>query len=431
MSFTARLRSLAYKATLAAFQSITGVSLTDLRLGAFLAGGPSYTGQVVTVDAALQLDTVWACIRLISETIASMPLKLHAQQGDGQSILARDHPLYRVLARAPNADMTPIEFWSCMAACCLAWGNGFAQVMRRGDGQIVALNPLRPDRMSVQRNASTGGLTYIYSYQGQTLILGEDDIFHIKGFSFDGLMGISPITAGRQSIGAAIAAEESAGRMFRNGLLSQTYISAPAYLSSEQKEQAQKLLSDYTGAINAGKTPLLEGGWKIESVGLNAEDMQLLQTRQLGVAMLCRWFGVQPVMIGAMEKSTAWGTGLEQMNLWFLQYGLMPWLQRIEQAVARCLLPPAERDHYFARFNVDALLRGDSTARATYMKTAVNNGWMTANEARANDNLPAMAGGDVLMVQSQMVPLTDIGGAHRLNHVPEPGRSSQKEDAEI
>ncbi|WP_122039322.1 phage portal protein [Asaia bogorensis] len=414
MSIATRLRGMAYKAASAAFQSVTGVSLTDLRLGAFMAGGPSISGQRVSVDTALQLDTVWACIRLLSETIGSMPLKLHEQQGDGQSSLARDHPLYRVLARAPNADMTPIEFWSCMAACCLAWGNGFAQIMRRGDGQIVALNPLRPDRMTVQRDPSTGAVVYRYSYQGKTLMLGEGDIFHIKGFCFDGLMGISPITAGRQSIGAALAAEETAGRMFRNGLLSQTYISAPTYLSAPQKDQAKAILADYSGAMNAGKTPLLEGGWKVESIGLKAEDLQLLQTRQLGVATLCRWFGVQPVMIGAMEKSTAWGTGLEQMNLWFLQYGLMPWLQRIEQAVARCLLSPAERDRYFARFNVDALLRGDSTARAGYMQTALRAGWMTVNEARANDNLPPMPGGDVLMVQAQMIPLADIGKPRNL-----------------
>lgn len=414
MSIATRLRGMAHKAASAAFQSITGVSLTDLRLGAFLAGGPSISGQRVSVDTALQLDTVWACIRLLSETIGSMPIKLHERQGDGQSSMARDHPLYRVLALAPNADMTPIEFWSCMAACCLAWGNGFAQIMRRGDGQIVALNPLRPDRMTVQRDPNTGALMYRYSYQGKTLMLGEGDIFHIKGFCFDGLMGISPITAGRQSIGAALAAEETAGRMFRNGLLSQTYISAPTYLSAAQKEQAKAILADYSGAMNAGKTPLLEGGWKVESIGLKAEDMQLLQTRQLGVATLCRWFGVQPVMIGAMEKSTAWGTGLEQMNLWFLQYGLMPWLQRIEQAVSRCLLSPVERDRYFARFNVDALLRGDSTARAGYMQTALRSGWMTVNEARANDNLPPMPGGDVLMVQAQMIPLADIGKPRNL-----------------
>lgn len=414
MSIATRLRGMAYKAASAAFQSVTGVSLTDLRLGAFMAGGPSIAGQSVSVDTALQLDTVWACIRLLSETIGSMPLKLHEQQGDGQSSLARDHPLYRVLARAPNADMTPIEFWSCMAACCLAWGNGFAQIMRRGDGQIVALNPLRPDRMTVQRDPSTGALVYRYSYQGKTLVLDEGDIFHIKGFCFDGLMGISPLTAGRQSIGAALAAEETAGRMFRNGLLSQTYISAPTYLTIPQKEQAKTILADYSGAMNAGKTPLLEGGWKVESIGFKAEDLQLLQTRQLGVATLCRWFGVQPAMIGAMEKSTAWGTGLEQMNLWFLQYGLMPWLQRIEQAVSRCLLAPAERDRYFARFNVDALMRGDSTARASYMQTALRSGWMTVNEARANDNLPPMPGGEVLMVQAQMIPLTDIGKPRNL-----------------
>jgi len=187
---------MAYKAAGAAIMSVAGVTLTDLRLGAFLAGGASYSGRAVTVDAAMQLDTVWACVRLISETISSLPLKLYQQTGDNQSVLARSHPLYQVLAVSPNADMSPVEFWGCITASLLAWGNAFAQVVRRGDGQIIALNPLRPDRMTVRRDPATGELIYTYSYQAQYLTLTEDQIFHIKGLSFDGLMGISPVTAG-------------------------------------------------------------------------------------------------------------------------------------------------------------------------------------------------------------------------------------------
>lgn len=409
MTLRTAFTGLLTKAANAMALSVTGVSLTDLRLGAFMAGGPSHSGQLVTVDSAIQLDTVWACIRLLSETIASLPLKLYERETENTSNAARSHPLFSILYDKPNADMTGVEFWGCMVASLLAWGNAFAQVVRRGDGTIIALNPLRPDRMTVRRDPKTGGLVYTYAWQQQYLILTEDEIFHIKGFSFDGLMGLSPITVGRQSLGSAMAAEETAGRTFKNGLLTQNYIKAPAYLNNEQRSLAKAALEDYAGAINAGKTPLLEGGWSVESIGLNPEAAQLLQTRAFNVQTICRWFGVQPVMIGSMEKSTAWGSGLEQMNLWFLQYGLMPWLVRIEQAISRCLISPGDRLTYFAKHNVDALLRADTQGRTAFYVAGRQNGWFTANEVREKEEMAPMEGGDVLTVQAQMIPLTDVG----------------------
>ncbi|MDN7354337.1 phage portal protein [Acetobacter senegalensis] len=409
MTLRNRVRGWLYKAANAMTLTVTGVSLTDLRLGAFLAGGPTYSGKLVTVDTAMQLDTVWACSRLISDTIAAMPLKLYQRQPDDTSLLARDHPLYRILYVAPNADMTAMEFWSAMVSCLMLWGNAFAQVMRRGDGTIIALNPLRPDRMTVRRNTSTGELIYTYSYQGQQLVLAENEIFHIKGYCTDGMMGISPISAGRQQLGSAMAAEETAARMFANGMLSQTYIKSPEWVPDTMMGRAREILNNYAGAVNAGKTPMLEGGWTVESIGMNPEDMQLLQTRGFNVETICRWYGVAPVMIGRMEKSTAWGSGLEQMNLWFLTYTLQPWLVRIEQAISRCLLSATEKAQYFAKHNVDALLRADSQARAQLEATQVQNGIKTRNEVREKEGLPPLPGGDMLTVQAQMIPLTDVG----------------------
>ncbi|MCW2266284.1 HK97 family phage portal protein [Gluconobacter cerinus] len=409
MTLRTAFTGLLTKAANAMALSVTGVSLTDLRLGAFMAGGPSHSGQLVTVDSAIQLDTVWACIRLLSETIASLPLKLYQRETENTSNAARSHPLFSILYDKPNADMTGVEFWGCMIASLLAWGNCFAQIQRNVAGQIIALNPLRPDRITVRRDPETGGLIYTYAWQQQYLTLAEDQVFHIKGFSFDGLMGLSPITVGRQSLGSAMAAEETAGKTYRNGLLTQTYIKAPAYLTDEQRRMAKASLQDYAGAINAGKTPLLEGGWSVENIGLDPEDAQLLQTRAFNVQTICRWFGVQPVMIGSMEKSTAWGSGLEQMNLWFLQYGLMPWLVRIEQAISRCLLSPGDRLTYFAKHNVDALLRADTAGRTAFYIAGRQNGWFTANEVREKEEMAPMPGGDVLTVQAQMIPLTDVG----------------------
>lgn len=409
MKIRNRVKGWLYKAVDAMTLTVTGVSLTDLRLGTFLAGGPTVSGKLVTVDTAMQLDTVWACVRLISDTIASMPLKLYQRQGDDTSLLARDHPLYRILYSSPNADMTAMEFWSAVVGGLMLWGNAFAQVIRRGDGAIIALNPLRPDRMSVRRDPDTGSLVYTYSYQGARLTLEESEILHIKGFCLDGMMGISPISAGRQQLGAAMAAEDAAGSMWKNGLLSQTYIKSPDWLNDEQATRAQEILNNYRGALNAGKTPLLEGGWTVESIGLNPEDMQLLQTRGFNVETICRWFGVAPVMIGRMEKSTAWGSGLEQMNLWFLTYTLQPWLVRIEQAIIRCLLLPAEKASYFPKHNVDALLRADSQARAQLEATQVQNGIKTRNEVREKEGLPPILGADKLTVQAQMINLDDVG----------------------
>lgn len=431
MKLTKTLRAWWHKAVDLTTWAITGVNLTDLRLGAFIAGGPTHSGKLVSVDTAMQLDTVWACTRLISDTIAAMPLKLFQRESDTSSVLARNHPLYRVLYITPNADMTGMEFWSAMVGSLLLWGNAFAQVIRRSDKTVISLNPLRPDRMTVRRDPDDGSLIYTYSYQGSVITLGEDEIFHIKGYSLDGLMGMSPVTAGRQQLGSAMAAEETAARMFANGMLSQTYIKSPEWVPDEQVERAKEILSDYRGSINAGKTPLLEGGWTVENIGMNPEDMQLLQTRGFNVETICRWFGVAPVMIGRMEKSTAWGSGLEQMNLWFLTYTLQPWLVRIEQAITRCLLTAVEKDAFFAQHNVDALLRADSAARSQLEATQVQNGIKTRNEVREKEGLPPLPGGDMLTVQAQMIPLTDVGKAAvqpTLKPVPGGQPSAQSSD---
>ncbi|OAZ61302.1 Portal protein [Acetobacter pasteurianus] len=419
MTLRKKIRGWLFKAANAVSLIATGVNLTDLRLGTFLAGGPTYSGKMVSVDTAMQLDTVWACTRLISDTIGAMPLKLYQRSADGNSsTLARDHPLYRVLYNAPNSDMTGMEFWSAMVACLMLWGNAFAQVIWSDAGakRVIALYPLRPDRMTVTRD-TTGELIYTYTYQGQTLTLEESEILHIKGYCLDGMMGMSPISAGRQQMGSAMAAEETASRMFANGLLSQTYIKSPDWLDDTKVMRAKEIMNEYRGAVNAGKTPLLEGGWTVESIGMNPEDAQLLQTRAFNVETLCRWFGVAPVMIGHMSKSTAWGSGLEQMNLWFLTYTLQAWLVRIEQAITRCLLLPTEKETYFAQHNVDALLRADSQARTQLEAAQVQNGIKTRNEIREKEGLAPIPGGDIPTVQAQMIPLTDVGKAGVLPNV--------------
>ena len=394
-------------ATKAVVTVARGLGMTSPDLIYAMGGQPSAAGKVVTVDAALQLDTVWACVRLISQTIATLPLLVYRQDDAGHNTVASSHPLYRILHDQPNADMTATEFWEAMVSNVLLWGNGYAEISRGVLGRIVALTPMRSDRVMIRRQAD-GSLLYVYSWMGQVTELQEGDVLHIKGFSLDGRIGLSPIALARQTLGSAIAAEEAAGKMFANGMRPSGYLSSPTILTAQQREKTRELISGFQGSANTGKVPLLEGGWDFKPLSLPPEDGQLLESRSFHVEQLCRWFDVPPIMIGHMEKSTAWGTGMEQMMLWFLTFSLRPHLERIEQAIKRDLIAATEAD-VVAEFKVEGLLRAGSAARAALYASMGQNGIQTRNEIRALENLPRVAGGDDLTVQSNLIPIQDLG----------------------
>lgn len=387
------------------------LGLTDPRLYHYFSGGPTYAGEVVSVETALQLDTVWACVRLISQTIATLPLYLYKRDGKGRGVLADKHPLFKILHDRPNAGMTATDFWEAQSAARLLWGNSYSAIETMGEGarkRVTGLTPLRPDRVQVKREAD-GSLSFHYSWQGQTGTFREDEILHVKGFSLDGIMGLSPIAQARQSLGSAIAAERAAGTMFKNGMRPSAVMTTPNYLTPAQREQATGIIETFSGAVSAGRVPLVEGGWKLEPWNLPPKDAELLATRSFHVEQICRWFDVPPAMIGHMEKSTAWGTGLEQMLIWFLTFALRPHLRRVEQAISRSLLSPIEQADYYAEFNADALLRADSVGRSTLYKTLAENGLRTRNELRALDNMSPMPGGDSLTVQANLLPIDMLG----------------------
>lgn len=414
------------------------LGLTSPSLYSFLGGGPTNAGESVTVNTALQLDTVWACVRLISGTIATLPLQLYAMDAEGRGTVARDHPLYPVLHDQPNADMTAVNFWEAMVASILLWGNAYAAIDRRADGTITALTPLVPDFLTVQRHAD-GSLIYRYNYAGQYGEMTEDQVFHVKGFSLNGMVGISPVTQARQTIGLAIAAEKTAASLFRNGMRPSAVMTSPGFMTKDQREMyGAGFTEKFTGAINAGRVPLLEGGFKLDHLSISPQDAQLLATRQFSIEQICRWFGCAPVMIGHMEKSTAWGSGLEQMNLWFLTYTLRPLLKAIEQEIRRSILRPAERLTFYAEFNVEGLLRADSQGRAVLMKTLVENALATPNELRALDNREPLPGGDDLMIMNNYIPVRLAGEFGRAstttaidpNYKPSPTPPTSQQGAE-
>jgi HK97 family phage portal protein len=393
----------------------SGLGYTSPQLYQLYRDTDTYSGRNVGVDSALQLDTVWACVRLVSQTISTLPLEVYKRGsnkgGDNnntQSVVAPEHPLYRILHDRPNSEMTAVEFWQAMVACLLLWGNAYAQIIRGTGGRVVALIPMRPDFTQVRREAD-GSLIFIYNFNGISIVLSEDDVFHLKGFSLDGYMGLSAVAAGRHSLGSAMSAEEASGAIFRNGMRISGFVKAPIYLDDAHRSKAQGIIDRFKGAHNTGGVPLLEGGWDYQQLSIPPEDAQLLETRSFHVEQICRWFDVPPIMIGHMEKTTAWGSGLEQMNLWFLTYALRAKLKSIEQAIAKSLLSPQDQVSYFAEFNVEALLRADSRARSELYASLVSHGLRTPNELRALDNLPPKEGGDELVMQSNMLPTRLLG----------------------
>lgn len=369
-------------------------------------------GEVVTATSSMALSSVWACANLVSGTISSLPFQVFRSRPDGFQEPYRTHPLFRVLYESPNYDQTALDFWDYMSLSVELWGNAYADVRRRADGQIIALRPIRPDLVSVKR-VNSGALEYSWSQEGQSFQRRDRDVLHVRGPGGDPLGGMSVLTFGRQSFSSAIAAERAAASTFRNGMRSSAVVSIEQWLSPEARAQAHKVLEErYLGAINAGRPFLAEGGMKFQPISITPEDAQMLETRGFSVEEVCRFFGVPPVMIGHSGGSTAWPTSVEAQVLMFQKFTLRRRIKRIEQAVAMQLLSAEDRAAGVSvGFNLEGLLRGDSAARATFYQTMTQIGGMTINEVRRLENLPPVAGGDEIRMQMQNVPISETGNA--------------------
>lgn len=385
------------------------VGLTDPRLYQAVGARSSHAGEVVTENSALALSAVWACVNLLAGTIASLPLMIYRTGADGSRRLARDHPLYGLLHDSPNADQTSIDCWEYACVSLELWGNAYAEIEMIGS-RVVALTPIRPDIMSVRRLAS-GLLEYRWTENGRSRVALQHQILHIRGFGGSPLGGLSTIAYGRNTFGLAAAIDRAAGNTFGNGLRPSGVLTFDKFLTAEQRDVVEtKLVDKFVGAANAGKPMVLEGGTKWEQLTINPEDAQMLESRSFSVEDVCRFFGVPPFMVGHTEKSSSWGTGLEQQTLGFQKFTLRRRLKRIEQALMKQLLTPADRAAgVVIEFNLEGLLRGDSQARASFYGSGLNNGWMTINEVRALENLPPVEGGDVPRMQLQNVPITEAG----------------------
>lgn len=367
-------------------------------------------GELVSPQSALGLSAVWACANLISGTISSLPLQVFITRPDGTREQNKAHPLYPVLHDSPNFDQTALDFWDYINLSVELWGNGYARKVRGEGGRIIALRPIKPDAIVVRRLPS-GPLEYRWTEEGQSFVANEQDVLHIRGPGGDPLGGMSTLTFARNSFSAAQAADRAASGMFRNGLRPSGVIKFNEWLTAEQRELAEKRLTEkYLGAMNAGRPFIAEGGMEYQHLSISPEDAQMLETRQFSIEEVCRFFGVPPVLIGHAGASTAWPTSVEQQIIMFVQFTLRRRLKRIEQAIQKQLLTPAERARgVVVEWNIEGLLRGDSAARASFYGAGLNAGWLTINEVRKRENLPAVTGGETPRMQMQNVPITQAG----------------------
>lgn len=374
--------------------------------------GANYAQKDVNVDSVLNLSTDWACKRLISGTIATLPLHIIQRGEGGKRRLAKEHPVSDILRGQPNANQTPVEFMEGMVASLVGRGMGYA-LKDTLQKDLTGLRPWDYDRCVPMRRAN-GALYYQVTYRdGTQEEMAPERLFVLKGFTDNREpdLGLSALAYGRQTFGNAIAVEEAVGRQYAKGLKQPGFFyteNPAARLDEEKRRQFQAIIDQFTGSQNAGATMLLEGGFKWQSMGINPADFEMLATRSFNVEEICRWYAVPPMMIGHTDKMTSWPGGQEGMRKDFRDFCLMPYLTRIEQAInARLLTADDRRAGYYAKFSSEGLLRGDTVARTGLYSSALQNGWLTRNEVRELEEWDEMDGdgGDVFTVQQNLTPL--------------------------
>ena len=381
----------------------------------FFFGGTT-SGKAVNERSAMQMTAVYACVRILAEAVAGLPLHLYRYKDDGGKEKAIDHPLYLLLHDEPNPEMSSFVFRETLMTHLLLWGNAYAQIIRNGKGEVVALYPLMPNKMTVDRDAN-GQLYYQYTrsneeaptMKGTTVNLHPSDVLHIPGLGFDGLVGYSPIAMAKNAIGMAIACEEYGAKFFANGAAPGGVLEHPGTIKDPERVR-QSWQSTFGGSGNANKIAVLEEGMKYTPIGISPEQAQFLETRKFQLNEIARIFRVPPHMVGDLEKSSF--SNIEQQSLEFVKYTLEPWLIRWEQSIQRSLLSTDEKPLYFVKFNVDGLLRGDYASRMSGYATARQNGWMSANDIRELENLdriPTEDGGDLYLINGNMLPLGNAG----------------------
>ena len=376
--------------------------------------GTSGSGKAVNANTAIQLSTVYACVRVISETVASLPLGVYEATNAGNR-KATEHPLYKLLHDEPNTEMTSFILREVMLGHLLLWGNSYCQIIRTGRNKITGLYPLLPDKMTVDRDKN-GALIYTYSTaSGQTVVLAPEDVLHIPGLGFDGVMGYSPIALEKNAIGLGIASEEYGSKFFSNGARPSGILTHPNTVKNP-KALRESWNAAYGGSSNANRVAILEEGMRFEPIAIPNNEAQFLETRKFQVDEICRIFRVPPHLVGNLEHATF--SNIEHQSIDFAVHTIRPWLVRIEQSMNRALFSEQEKERFYVQFNIDGLMRGDYKSRMEGYAIGINNGFMCPNDIRSLENMnpiPAEEGGNAFLVNGNMLPLKMAGSAYLKN----------------
>ena len=378
--------------------------------------GRSTAGKNVNEITAMQTTAVYACVRILSESIASLPLHLYEYDGQGQKKVP-EHPLYFLLHDSPNPEMTSFIFRETAMIHLLLFGNSFSQILRDGMGRVVGLYPLLPNHMSVDRDENN---EIVYTYtplndsspnikSGRQIKLRRQDVLHIPGLGFDGLVGYSPIAMAKNAVGMTLACEDYGSAFFANGARPGGVLKHPGVLKDPSKLR-DSWQAVYGGTANTGKVVVLEEGVEYQPITIPPEEAQFLETRKFQIDEIARLFRVPPHMIGDLEKSSF--NNIEQQSLEYVKYTLNPWVVRWEQSLQKALINPAERGKYFIKFNVDGLLRGDYQSRMAGYAVGRQNGWLSSNDIREMENMnpiPDEEGGNLYLINGNLTKLKDAG----------------------
>ncbi|MGN6209544.1 phage portal protein [Asticcacaulis sp.] len=360
----------------------------------------------VNERSVLALSSAWACVNLNAGTVGSLPLMVYRTDSDGKRQPARDHPLYRLLHDSPNYDQTAIDFWEGGQIGLELRGSMFARKEMTGK-RVSALLPFCNPLVT---RTSSGSIRYQWNQDGKSYDEPQENVFHVRGFGSTPLGGMSPLQYCRPVYALATAVNTAATSHFRNGARPSLALTTDKILGDKREEIEEGLAVRHQGVMNAGRPLLLEGGMIPHNLSFSPEDAQMLQSRDFSVGEICSIYGVPPIMIGRGEKTSSWGTGVQEVISAYYKFALRVRLVRIEQAIKQQLLTAEDRAQgVTVEFNIEGLLRGDSAARAAFYEIMIRSGIMTRNECRALENLPPVEGGDIIRVQMQDVPLTQMG----------------------
>ncbi len=364
-------------------------------------GGVTDSGIAVNEQTALKFSAVYSAVRVLAETVASLPLVIYEETEAGKELM-RSHPAYSLLHDEPNKEMTSFSFRETLQSHLLLWGNAFAFIDRRNDQTPTALLPLLPDRTFPERMSM--GIVYRTRIKDEEITLRPDQVLHIPGLGFDGLQGFSPISLFKQAIGLGLAAEEFGARFFGSGSTPSGVLNHPGRLSEMASERLRKSWNEtQAGLGGAHKIAILEEGMKWQPLGIPGRDAQFIETRKFQVNDIARIFRVPPHMIGDLDRATF--SNVEQQSIDFVKHSVRPWLVRWEQEINRKLFASDEKPRIFAKFKIEGMLRGDIESRFKSYATARQYGWMSANDIRELEDMNKINGGDIYLIPLNMTEL--------------------------